>query len=106
MLNSQALEYNDAVADRLDEILTPLRESFNITTLAYIKFLKSGNMIHISNHRKWIRYYLEKELFNDAKRYTHELQKIQSGKNKYFLRLPSIKKPLKIKCMSLVYVMV
>jgi DNA-binding CsgD family transcriptional regulator len=89
MINQNAIEYNNSILPVLKGLSHILLKEFNITTFSYLKFLKNGQMIHISNQKKWLEYYVNNALYNDTKRYTREIRMVQRKEKKFFLRLPT-----------------
>jgi hypothetical protein len=87
MINKDPLDYNTSIAPILKDLATPLLKNFNITTFSYLKFLKNGQMMHISNQEKWLQHYIKTELYDDADRYSREIGMVQKREKSYFLRV-------------------
>lgn len=89
MINKDPLDYNTSIAPILKDMAMPLLKSFNITTFSYLKFLKNGQMMHLSNQEKWLQHYIKSELYDDADRYTREIGMVQKREKSFFLRAPT-----------------
>jgi len=89
MVHKDSIEYNNSISPILNSIAVPLFENFNITTFSYLRFLKNGQIIHISNQSKWLEYYIINRLYDDADRYTREIRMLQRKEKSFFLRMPT-----------------
>jgi len=89
MSNKDPLDYNTTITPILKELAAPLYQLFSITTFSYLKFLKNGQMMHISSHNKWLDHYMVNYLYDDSDRYTREIGIVQKKEKNFFLRIPT-----------------
>ena len=90
IINTDPLDFNFSVNRRLKDLCYPLLHNFGITTFAYLKFLKNGQILHITNNHDWLSYYTSKNLYNDVNRYVDEINSIPENGAGYYLRSSKI----------------
>lgn len=79
--NSSALKFNEAIAEKIDLISSPLSKYFGITHVGHIKIFNNGNMFRVANNQKWTQKYFEKEYYNDSDLY--KIHKISEEKTQF-----------------------
>lgn len=62
----QVLEFNNSIANILDEIIKPLNKYFNITHFHYNVFLNDGKRLYICNRFDWLKHYFSKHFQNNS----------------------------------------
>ncbi|MBN8828670.1 MAG: hypothetical protein J0H68_08180 [Sphingobacteriia bacterium] len=75
---SNALEYNNVVSETLDELSSPLKDNFGITTIAYARF-NDNKIFHISNNVDWYDFYITNGFF-DSPHHQTEINNLVSDK--------------------------
>ena len=90
LIKANNLEFNQSINQRLRDLCHPLFHNFGITTFAYLKFLKDGKILHITNNHEWLSYYTTQNLFNDVNRYINEINSLPENKAGYYLRSSKI----------------
>lgn len=89
-INTSNLEFNQSINQRLKDLCYPLFNNFGITTFAYLKFLKDGKILHITNNHDWLSFYTSQNLFNNVNRYINEINSVPENKAGYYLRSSKI----------------
>ena len=50
-------------SEKIDEIIQPLKDSFGLTNLVYLKSFNDGSEIRLSNRPDWLAYFYEHKLY-------------------------------------------
>ena len=89
-VKTTSLDFNYSIQGRLKELCHPLSYNFGISTFAYLRFLKNGKILHITNNHAWLSHYVSHNLFNDVNRYMYEINNIPNSGAGYYLRTGKI----------------
>lgn len=76
-MNSQALEYAEALSETIETICEPLFSNFEITNFGYVKMYDDGTMLRLSTDHEWTKKYFIYGFYNDIDFYA--MQKIPEG---------------------------
>lgn len=68
--NISALDFNQEIASRVDQISQPLAHYFGITHFGFIRIYENGKMLRMANKPTWTRTYFEKGYYNDMDLYS------------------------------------
>jgi DNA-binding CsgD family transcriptional regulator len=75
-----ALEFNEAIADKVDLICAPFLQNLGMAHFGYIKIFNNGKMFRMANNKEWTKRYFEKEFFND--KIFYNMQNVSKEKNR------------------------
>jgi DNA-binding CsgD family transcriptional regulator len=81
--NLSALDFNEAIAEKVDLVCAPLFQHFGMTHFGHIKIFNDGTMFRVANNKKWTRTYFENGYYNDAALYS--MQDLSEDRNHLLL---------------------
>ena len=60
-------EFNKEALLLISQICEPLQTNFNFNLITYRRFYNDGKMLYLFNHKEWMRFVLEKELWTTTR---------------------------------------
>jgi DNA-binding CsgD family transcriptional regulator len=81
--NISALNFNEEIASRVDQIAQPLAQYFGISHFGFIRIYENGKMLRMANKPKWTRTYFEKGYYDDIDLYS--MRDVQQNESRLLL---------------------
>ena len=70
LTNMSSLNFNEKIADKVEDISSPLFQYFGITHFGHIRIFKDGTMLRLATNRQnWTRTFFERACYNDIDLY-------------------------------------